>query len=49
MQQTPAPVVASLSPETSAPSAAAIGKGIGNEADAFASVFTPTPDEEELI
>jgi hypothetical protein len=49
MQRAADPVVASLSPEKSAPSAAATGKAIGNEADAFASVFTPTPDEEELI
>ena len=48
-QRAPDPVVASLSPEKSAPSAAATGKALGSEADAFASVFTPTPDEEELI
>ena len=49
MQRAPDAVVASVSPELPAPSAAATGKAIGTEADVFASVFTPTPDEEELI
>lgn len=49
MQRAPDAVVASISRKLPAPSAAATGKAIGTEADAFASVFTPTPDEEELI
>lgn len=49
MPTTSDPAVATLSPTTSVPSATADGNAGGSDAEAFASVFTPTPDEEELI